>query len=308
MKICVGIDVSKDRLDVFAAGKTLNFPNSDQGLRALINHLRTLEVKLALFEATGGYEIPLMVALSEAKVTAHRINPRQVRDFAKATGRLAKTDRIDAEVIALFAESIEIVPRPFPQAEQLRLDRMMDRRRQIVGMISMEQTRLHQAAPEEKKGIRRHIGQLEDHLKDIDKDLDEFIKKNDSFSAKEKIIRSVPGVGPIISRSMLAYLPELGQINNKEISALVGVAPFNRDSGNLRGKRTIWGGRKAIRSSLYMGALVAVRFNPVISQFYHRLLHAGKSKKTALTACMRKLLVILNAMVRNNTPWAPVMS
>lgn len=310
MGIYVGIDVSKNRLDVNLRPEdsTFGVPNRAEGIKELIERLQSLKVERVVFEATGGYEMELMAALVEAGFAAHRINPRQVRDFAKATGQLAKTDRIDARVLAHYAEAIAPELRPLPDADQQVFNGLMDRRRQLVEMIAMEQNRLRSlAAKAVQRSIRDHLDWLRRQLKGIDKDLGQFIGKDVALKARETILQSVPGIGPVVARGILAYLPELGTVDSKQIAALAGVAPLSRDSGTFRGKRTIWGGRAHVRALLYMGALVASRHNPVLRTFYERLLRAGKSKKTALVACMRKMLVILNAMVKNNTHWTPLV-
>ncbi len=301
----VGIDVSKDQLDIAVEPQGLSFSlaYTDSDLSSLVVRLTELCPKIILFEATGGYEKRLYAALLQAGLSAHRINPRQVRDFARATGILAKTDRIDARVLVEYARKINPEVRPLPSIELDELTSLMTRRRQIVEMIVMEQNRLHTAAKRIKPNIEATIAWLKKQLASIDKDLDEFIEQNPILKRREEIIRSLPGVGPVVTRSLIAYLPELGTLPQKKIAALVGVAPLNRDSGKLRGKRIIWGGRGHLRSLLYMAALVGVRHNPILRSFYDKLLQAGKAKKVALTACMRKILVTLNAMIRKDTLW-----
>jgi transposase len=233
-------------------------------------------------------------------------NPRQARDFARATGRLAKTDKIDAESLAHFAEAVRPAPRPILKEEARALGEILARRRQLVGMLTAENNRLLTATTKRvKKRIEAHLRWLEKELARADRDLQEVIEESPVWRENEELLRGVPGVGPVLARTLLAELPELGQLKNKQLAALVGVAPLNRDSGMLRGKRAIWGGRSGVRAALYMGALVATRCNPTIKEFYERLLAAGKPKKVALVACMRKLLVILNAMLRNRTSWSP---
>jgi transposase len=232
-------------------------------------------------------------------------NPRQVRDFARATGQLAKTDQIDADTLALFAERVRPEPRALPDASAQALDALLTRRRQILGMVGAERNRLEHAVPAVRRGIVQHIRWLERQLRDVDDDLDRTIQVSPVWRAKENLLRSVPGVGPVVSRTLIGDLPELGTMPRKQIAALVGVAPLARDSGTLRGKRLVWGGRAPVRAALYMAALVATRRHPVIREFYQRLLAAGKPKKVALIACMRKLLTILNAMLRANTVWPP---
>lgn len=303
--IFVGIDVSKDRLDTFVRPQETFFsePYTEQGVRELVKRVTELKPQLLLLEATGGYETQIAAALAHAKLPVVLINPRQVRDFAKATGKLAKTDRIDAMVLAHFAEALRPEPRLLPDQDQKELASLMSRRCQIVEMIVMEKNRTHTTTKIVRDRILAHLNWLQTELKDVDKQLDDFIKGNPTFQRNIEIVRSVPGVGPTLSRALISYLPELGTINRKEIAALAGVAPFNSDSGKHTGKRIIWGGRKQLRNILYMGALVGSRYNPVIRTFYRRLCAAGKLPKVALTACMRKLLTILNAMVRSNTLW-----
>lgn len=303
--IFVGIDISKDRLDVYASpqGAFLSEPYTEEAVSALVERLVKLQPELILLEATGGYETRVVASLAQARLPVVVVNPRQVRDFAKATARLAKTDRIDAQVLAHFAEAIRPKPRLLPDKDQRELSALMSRRRQLVEMIVMEKNRLHTTTEFVRRCIRRNIEWLEAQLQDVDRGLDKFISKNPLLQKRVKITQTVPGVGPVLSKALVSHLPELGAVSNKEISALVGVAPYNSDSGKHHGRRIVWGGRRHVRSILYMSALVASRHNPVIRSFYQRLLEAGKEKKVALTACMRKLITILNAMIRNNTPW-----
>jgi len=301
----VGIDISKDRLDVFIRpqGTSFSEPYTDHGVRSLVERIVKIDPEMVLFEATGGYETQIVAALAHVKVPVVVINPRQVRDFAKATGRLAKTDHIDAQVLARFAEAIRPEPRLLADEDQKELAALMSRHCQLVEMIAMEKNRMHTTTPIVRGYLEAHISWLQTQLKNVDNHLDDFIGKSPVFQRKVEIVRSVPGVGPALSKALVSYLPELGTITRQEIAALVGVAPFNSDSGKRKGKRIIWGGRKHVRSILYMGALVATKYNPAIRAFYQRLLAAGKLKKVALTACMRKMLTILNAMVRTGTPW-----
>lgn len=301
----VGIDVAKAELVVALgpSGDLLTVPNDESGIRHVLEHLRTACPALIVLEATGGYETPAVAALAAAGLPVVVANPRQVRDFAKAVGKLAKTDRIDAHVLALFAERVRPAIRPLPDEALRTLDALLTRRRQLIEMLVAERNRLVHALPPVEKNLKQHIRWLERRLADVDSDLDQTVQQSPAWRAKENLLRSVPGVGPIVSRTLLADLPELGALNRKQIAALVGVAPLAKDSGTLRGKRMVWGGRAPVRAALYMGALIASRHNPVIRDFYQRLVAAGKPKKVALTACMRKLLVILNTMVRNNTRW-----
>jgi transposase len=310
-KTYVGVDVSKDRLDVAlrpTTGAGWSFPNEQAGIDALVSRLLLEEAPPALvvLEATGGFERPLAAALAAAGMPVAVVNPRQVRDFARATGRLAKTDRIDAEILARFAEAVRPSVRPVPDEEAREFAAILVRRRQIVGMLTAEKNRLGATASKPlKKRIEAHIRWLEKELERTDDDLDETIEGSAAWRENETLLRGVPGVGPVLARTLLAELPELGggELSPKQLAALVGVAPLNRDSGTFRGRRTVWGGRERVRDALYMGALVATRFNPTIKEFYERLCAGGKPKKVALVACMRKLLLILDAILKNRTPW-----
>jgi transposase len=301
----IGIDVSKDRLDTasYPVVQGWTFSNDQKGMSALIDQLKVQTPTRVVLEATGGLEIPVVGALSEAGLPVVVVNPRQVRDFAKATGRLAKTDAIDAAILAHFAGVIRPSLRPLPCGQARELSELTTRRRQIIDMLTAENNRLGTVSGHVKAQIKAHIAWLEKRLKAIDDDLSKVIRESPIWREKDNLLQSVPGVGDVVSCCLLANLPELGRLNRKQIAALVGVAPLNRDSGKYKGKRRIWGGRADVRSVLYMGALVASQHNPVIKAFYDRLCQAGKPKKVALTACMRKLLTILNAMVRNQTMW-----
>lgn len=306
VQVFVGIDVSKAQLDValrpegrFAA------PNTEVGIAQVLTRLQAVSPTLVVLEATGGLEIPLTGALAAAGMPVVVVNPRQVRDFAKATGKLAKTDALDAQTLAHFAEVMRPEPRPLPDEQTQTLAALLTRRRQLVEMLTAEKNRLASARTPVRKSLRTHITWLERELSHTDRDLAHAIRESPVWREKEELLQSTPGVGPVVTTTLLADLPELGALTGKQISALVGVAPFNRDSGTLRGTRTVWGGRAQVRAVLYMGALVATRFNPVIRAFYQRLCAAGKPKKVALTACMRKLLIILNAMLKHRTPWRP---
>lgn len=306
--VYAGVDVSKGRLDVALRPTTECFtvPNDDAGIDSLIGRLQKAPPALVVVEATGGLEYPVAAALAIAAIPVAIVNPRQARDFAKATGRLAKTDRIDAEVLAHFAEAVRPTPKAIPDEETREFSAILARRRQIVEMLTAEKNRLGAMASKPlKKRIEAHIQWLEKELSRTDRDLDETIRANAIWRENEELLKSVPGVGPVLARTLLAELPELGsgELNPKQLAALVGVAPLNRDSGTLRGRRTIWGGRERVREVLYMGALVATRFNPTIKEFYERLCAGGKPKMVALVACMRKLLTILNAVLKNRTPW-----
>lgn len=299
----VGIDISKDTLDVAIHGtdKKRKYSNDQSGIKKLCDMLVKMGPALVVFEATGGFEIPLYIGLDTAKLPAAPVNPRQVRDFARSTGKLAKTDALDAAVIAHFGHAIQPAPRPLSDTQELKT--LQNRRSQLIDMITAETNRLRGMPKPVKQRIKAHITWLKEELAETDRELQEMIKKDPSWKAKDKLLRSVPGVGPVLSCTLIARLPELGKLNRKEIAALVGVAPFNRDSGGYHGRRSIWGGRGKVRNTLYMVTIVAARFNPVIREFYQRLLAAGKAKKVALTACMRRLLTILNAMVKHDTHW-----
>jgi transposase len=301
----VGIDVAKATLDVAVrpAGERWSAPNDEAGIGALVTRLRPLTPALIVLEATGGFETAAVAALAAAGLPVVVANPRQVRDFARATGQLAKTDALDAQVLALFAERVRPELRPLPDAAVQALDALLTRRRQLLEMLVAEQNRLGFAAAAVRRDITQHIHWLQRRLHDVDGDLEQTIRGSPVWRAKEDLLRSVPGVGPVVSRTLLGELPELGTLTHKQIAALVGVAPRACDSGTLRGKRMVWGGRAPVRAALYMGALVATRCNPVIRAFYARLRAAGKPAKVALVACMRKLLTILNAILRTGTPW-----
>ena len=266
--------------------------------------MQQLNPAALVLEATGGLELPLVAALAAASLPVVVVNPRQVRDFARATGRLAKTDSLDAAVLAHFAEAVRPPLRPLRDAETQVLSSLVARRQQVMTMLVAERNRLSSSATMAvRPSIEAHIAWLKQQLDDLDQGLRQTLRQSPVWREKDDLLRSVPGIGNQISLTFLAYLPELGALNRRQIAALVGVAPFNRDSGTLRGKRTVWGGRARVRTALYMGALVASRFNPVIRDFYQRLLSAGKPKKLALTACMRKLLIILNSMLKYGSSW-----
>jgi len=306
--VFVGIDVSKDQLDIAIRPGEVRFreSNNDSGIQALIARLLSLKPQLILLEATGGYEILAAASLRQAGLPAHIINPRQVRDFARSSGRLAKTDKIDAAVLAHFAEALKPDLRPWPDEQQQELAALMSRRRQLVEMMVMEKNRLSMTfSPRVRRSLQTNLQYLKEQLKELEQDLDDFIRQSPIWLEKDQLLQSVPGVGPLTSQSLLAWVPELGTLNRKKIAALVGLAPFNRDSGQMRGKRTVWGGRARVRPPLYMATLAACRVNPAIRAFYLRLLAVGKSKKLALTACMRKLLTILNAILKQQQPWCP---
>ena len=279
--------------------------NDAAGISSLTERVGALDPTLIVLEATGGLELPLVSSLLEAQLPVQVVNPRQVRDLAKALGRLAKTDAIDAQLLARFAQLIRPELRPHADEATLALQALVTRRRQLLEMISAEEHRLGRARGPVRSEIHNHIAWLKQRVKDLDRDINDAIRAQPLWQAKQAILTSITGVGPATSALLIAHLPELGTLDRRQIAALVGVAPFNRDSGAWRGKRFIRAGRATVRSMLYMAALVAARHNPVIRAFYAHLLAAGKPPKVALTACMRKLLTILNAMVRHNRPWAP---
>ena len=302
----VGIDVSKDRLDVHVrpSGQTLTAARDSTGLQQLVGSLRKLAPALIVLEATGGFEITVAAALASAGLPLAVVNPRQIRDFARATGRLAKTDALDAQVIALFAERIRPEPRPLADADSQNLAELIARRRQVVEMIGMETNRLYQVRNARvQRMLRTTVNALTAQLAELDRDIDDTIKRSPVWRAADNLLTSVPGIGDVTAHTLIADLPELGQLDRRRLAALVGVAPINRDSGQMRGKRTIAGGRTEVRNTLYMATLSAIRWNPVISRHYKSLVERGRPKKVALVACMRRLLGILNAIMRTNTPW-----
>jgi len=303
---CVGIDVSKDRLDVHLrpSGEAFAVARDGKGLEKLVERLVALDPWLIVVEATGGFETTVAAALAGAGLPLAVVNPRQIRDFARALGKLAKTDAIDAEVIALFAEKVRPEPRPLASQEARALGELVARRRQIVEMIGAEANRQRQVVDKRlAKKIGRHLAFLEKELADVDDSIDASVRASPAWREKEDLLTSVPGVGPITARTLIAELPELGRLDRRKLAALVGVAPFNRDSGRWRGHRMIGGGRSSVRTALYMAALVASRYNPVISDLYRRLVARGRPKKVALVACLRRLLAILNAILRDKQPW-----
>jgi transposase len=303
----VGLDVAKAHLDlaVHPTGEHWQVPNTDGAFPALIARLQALTPTLIVLEATGGYEHAVLSALTVARLPVVAVNPRQVRDFAKALGILAKTDAIDAAVLAQFADRVRPAIRAVPDDATAELAAVLTRRRQLLDMLIAERHRLAQARPAVRRSLEQHVRWLEQRVRDLDDDLSTRIRQTPVWRAKDDLLRSVPGIGPVVAQTLLAELPELGTLPHRALAALVGLAPFNCDSGRLRGRRTIWGGRGRVRAVLYMGTLVATRYNPVIRAFYHRLLAVGKPKKLALTACMHKLLTILNAIVRAQETWQP---
>lgn len=302
----VGLDVAKAYLDLALrpAADPRRFPHDDAGLSALIHYLQPLQPTLVVLEATGGYEADVAAALTLAGLPVAVVNPRQVRDFARATGRLAKTDALDAAVLAQFAEAVRPEPRPLPDAAHQALAALVGRRRQIVEMLTAERNRLLLAHGAIQRDLQMHIHFLEHRLKQADDDLQQLLRASPVWRAAEQLLRSVPGIGPTTTAVLLAELPELGRLSHRAIAALVGVAPLNADSGTRSAPRTIWGGRATVRGTLYMATLVATRWNPVIKTFYRRLRDTGKPPKVALIAATRKLLTILNAILRSQRPWA----
>ncbi len=306
----VGIDVAKAELVIATrpAAERWTVENEERGVRTLVERLRRDGATLIVLEATGGYELLCVAALAAASLPVVVVNPRQVRDFARATGQLAKTDRIDADILALFAERVRPEVRALPDADAQELDALLARRRQLLDMLQAERNRLGQVfgrgKTPVKKSLKAHIAYLERELRMTDTDLGDMVRRSPAWRERDDLLQSVPGVGPVLSLTLLAELPELGRLSRREIAKLVGVAPLSRDSGTLRGRRFVQGGRASVRAVLYMAALVATKRNVVIRAFYLRLLAAGKPKKLALVACMRKLLTILNTMVRSGERWS----
>jgi transposase len=303
--VFAGIDISKATLDVdlYPTSKPRRFLNDDAGGKELCDWLKAHVPKLVVMEATGGLEMPVAALLATAGLPVAVINPRQARDFAKAIGVLAKTDAVDAIVLARFAQAVRPEVRALKSEEAQELEAVLTRRRQIVEMITAERNRQIKAHARIAKQIKGHIAWLEKRLDEANGDLDQLIRKSPIWLHKSKLLTSVPGVGRVVATTLLAELPELGTLNRRQIGALVGVCPFSRDSGRYRGKRLISGGRSSVRAALYMAALCATRFNPAIRTFYKHLVDAGKHKKVAIVACMRKLLVIMNVMIRTDTSW-----
>lgn len=301
----VGIDVSKAQLDIAVRPDNTKWSvlNAEADIAKVVETLTELSPQVIVVEATGGMEIPIVASVSQAGLPVVVVNPRQVRDFAKAVGRLAKTDRIDAEILAHFGEAVNPAIRPFKDEETQALTAMVTRRRQVIEMLTAEKNRLALSPKVVRKDIQKHIDWLQARLEDINGNIDSVLRESPVWREKDDLLRSVPGVGPVLSVSLITDLPELGTLSRRQIAALVGVAPLNRDSGLFRGKRTVWGGRAHLRAVLYMSTMSASRVNPAINRFYRRLIEAGKKPKVALTACMRKLLGILNAIMKNRVPW-----
>lgn len=315
MPIFIGIDVSKKILDVASRGAELKLrrvDNDETGHTTLIEALRSLgEITLVVLEATGGYEMPIAAALAAEKISVAIVNPRQVRDFAKGVGKLAKNDQIDAGVLAHFAEVVRPAAQPMPDEQQLQLTALVTRRRQFVDMRSMEKNRRALAKSSSalvRSSIDDHIEYLDHRVAELDRELDDLIKRTPVWKANDDLLSDVPGIGTVTTRTLAALLPELGKLNRRQVAALVGIAPFARDSGEAKGRRTIFGGRAAVRAVLYMATLTAITHNPLIAAQYARLLAAGKKAKVALVACMRKLLTVLNAMLRDRARWNPAVA
>ncbi len=304
--IYIGIDVSQSQLDIVAypGWKIWQHKNNSRGITKTVSKLKGVNPKLIVMEATGGLEKPLSKALYEANLPVAVVNPRRIRDFARSMNMLAKTDKLDAKVLAYFAAKVEPIPRPFPDEATQELERLVTRRDQVTEMVTAEKNRLKQTSDRViQSHIQEHITWLESEITDLENQIKDRVEQNPQIKKKIKLYKSMPGVGDTLSYSLVANLGELGFLNQREIASLVGLAPFNRDSGRYRGKRTIWGGRAKVRKALYMPALVAIRHNVVIHNLYQRLLSQGKLKKVAITACMHKMLTILNSMAKNNIPW-----
>lgn len=305
-EIFVGIDVSKSWLDVAVHDQEdegFRTSNDETGIAGLVKRLKKLKPTLIVLEPTGGFEMLVVAELTHAGLPVVAINAKRIRDFARATGRLAKTDKLDAKVLAHFAAAVRPPLRSLRREEEEQLTALLTRRKQVLDMITIEKNRLVTVRTKMRSDIEAHLQWLSKSLKALDKEIAEFIENSPIWKEKDALLQSVPGVGPVTSATMLGMVPELGQLNRQEIAALVGVAPMNKDSGKKQGKRRVFGGRAEVRSVLYMAALSAKKFNPLIQKFYERLIQHGKEKKVALTACMRKLLVILNAMMHSHQPW-----
>ncbi len=302
----LGVDVSKASLDVAWSGdgEVQRLANDTAGISAVVAKAQELEVQRITVEASGGWQLPLVAALLHAGLPVVVVNPRQVREYARATGTLAKTDRIDARVLCAFTLAVQPPLRALKDQQAEALSALLARRQQLLGMRTAEKNRLTLGATGlVRKNLKAHIKWLDRHLRDTDRELKQLIEASPAWQAKEDLLTSAPGIGNTTARVLIGQLPELGQLNHKQIAALAGLAPFNRDSGTLRGQRMIWGGRHDVRTALYMATVSAIRANPPIRDFYERLKSNGKPSKVALTACMRKLLVTLNAMLRDQTPW-----
>jgi transposase len=306
-EIFIGIDISKTQMDIaiWDSEETWEIQNDTEGWQELVEKAKELNPSLIVVEASGGIEQPIVAELYLEKLPVAIVNPTRVRNFARSTGQLAKTDKLDARLIAHFAQAVHPQVRPLRTAEQDHLNALVTRRRQVVQMLTAEKNRRSTTYSTLRKRLQQHINWLNAELEALDEEIEQYIQVNPSWRKNAALLRSVPGVGPVTASTLLAELPELGTRNRQQIAALVGVAPLNKDSGKMRGKRRVFGGRAPVRRALYMAALVATKVNPVIRSFYERLLAKGKEKKVALTACMRKLLVILNSMIRNQQSWRP---
>ena len=305
--IYVGIDVSKGRLDVAIGeqGEFWNVANDEKGIAKLVERMKEVRTELIVLESTGGLELPVMGELYACKIPVALVNPGRVREFAKSIGLLAKTDKLDARLLARFAEAVKPPVTHLPDEQEQHLIALVTRRRQLIEMLVAEQNRLNTVRLSLRENLEEHITWLHKALKGLDQEIQEFIHQSPAWNDKQDLLQSVPGVGPVTASTLLAELPELGKLDRKKIAALVGVAPFNDDSGHRRGKRRVKGGRSSVRNVLYMAALSSSRFNPILRPFYERMLQRGKEKKVALTACMRKLLTFLNAILRDQKRWNP---
>jgi transposase len=304
----VGIDVSKGRLDVCEGeqGEAWEVGNDAKGIARLVERMQALQPELIVLESTGGLEWAAMTELYSAGLAVALVNPGRVKDFARSIGLLAKTDKLDARLLARFAEAVKPNATRLPDEQEKHLIGLVSRRRQLLEMLVAEQNRLNSARLSSRVNLEEHIRWLQKALDDLDKEIQTYVRQSELWKDKAERMQSIPGVGPVTSSTLLAELPELGQLDRKKIAALVGVAPFNNDSGPRRGKRRVKGGRSGVRNVLYMAALSASRYNPVLRAFYQQLIQRGKEKKVALTACMRKLLTFLNAMIRDSKSWTPI--
>jgi transposase len=308
--VYVGIDVAQETFDVavYASTERWTGHNNASGIAETVTRLEALQPTLVVLEATGGLEHGLAGMLAAVQIPVAVVNPARIRAYARALGRLAKTDRLDAEVIAHFAQAIKPVSQAQPTADAQERKDLLARRNQITGMITAEKNRVYRASPHIQTQIEEHIAWMQQQIEQIDRELDEKLATDKQYKQRQHQLCAVEGVGPVVSRAIIIGLPELGHVPGKKISALVGVVPYNRDSGKFAGKRFVCGGRPAVRTALYIAALVGSRWNPVLKELYDRLITAGKCKKVALTACAHKLLLILNAMVRDGTLWQPTMA
>lgn len=305
----VGIDVSKGRLDVAIGeqGECWDVGNDEKGILKLVERLKAFEPALIVLESTGGLEMGALASLYSGGLSVALVNPGRVREFAKSLGLLAKTDKLDARLLARFAEAVKPGATRLPDEQERHLAGLVGRRRQLLEILVAEQNRLGSAPLSLKGNVEEHIRWLRDALAKLDQDIQEYIRQSELWKDKSELMCSVPGVGPVTASTLLGELPELGQLDRKKIAALVGVAPFNDDSGHRRGKRRVKGGRSSVRNVLYMAALSASKHNPILRAFYQQMIKRGKEKKVALTACMRKLLTFLNAIIRDSVPWKPAL-